>query len=279
MRPQGNHQAKWLFATAVAVALLVAPFAGAAGEGDPIEGGVRNPSNNQTQELQRETEIIANTSTYGTRQSNKSNNGGGAIYGCRSAEGGTPRGNEPCIRANNLANGLAFEFESDGKTVGRIDAEGGGGEDTRPFTTNATGVATGLNADRVDGRDGEQLFQRWALINEAGQIEQQTGGFAIVNCYQANDNCYIDANEDVRNNGLHAQIVVQNVDSINGNDSVLSGETGVAPCGGTFVNCAPPGTEDNEVVVVAPRRSNGQPTDAGTRQRFYVFVTGSQSTS
>ena len=39
--------------------------------------------------------------------------GGGAIYGCRSNPG-----NEPCIRANNLKGGRAFEFETVGKEAG-----------------------------------------------------------------------------------------------------------------------------------------------------------------
>ena len=134
------------------LALAVTPMAFATGEGDPLEGGVRNPGANQTEELTRETEIIANTNSYGTRQSNKSDNGGGAIYGCRSGPGGSPANNEPCIRANNLRTGAAFEFETNGLVGGGI-AVGQGGDNTRPFVTNATGVATGLNADRVDGRD------------------------------------------------------------------------------------------------------------------------------
>jgi len=34
---------------------------------------------------------------------------------------------------------------------------GSGGDSKRPFTTNATGVATGLNADRVDGKSAAQI--------------------------------------------------------------------------------------------------------------------------
>ena len=80
------------------------------------------------------------------RQSNVRNgNGGGAVYGCRSKTG-----REPCIRANNLNTGRAFEFETNGTEGGRIEVEDAG---ARPFTTNATGVATGFNADRVDGLD------------------------------------------------------------------------------------------------------------------------------
>ena len=97
--------------------------------------------------LNTETEIIANTTTYGTRQSNKRDgDGGGAIYGCRSNPG-----NEPCIRANNLKGGRAFEFVTIGKEGGRIEV--GGDKTGAPLTTNATGVATGFNADKVDGKE------------------------------------------------------------------------------------------------------------------------------
>ena len=128
-----STKAKWLLSTAVALAILVPTIAIAAGEGNPLRGGVRNPSSNETIALTRETEIIANTSTYGTRQSNKSANGGGAVYGCRSADGGSAAGNEPCVRAVNLSNGRAFEFQSTPTEAGRIDV-GGGGDTVRPFT-------------------------------------------------------------------------------------------------------------------------------------------------
>ena len=86
-----------------------------------LRGGARNPSSDARQAYTKETQIIANLSTYGTRQSNKSTNGGGAIYGCRSGAGGTPKGNEPCVRASNLEDGRAFEFDSNsGTEVGRI---------------------------------------------------------------------------------------------------------------------------------------------------------------
>jgi hypothetical protein len=139
------------------LAIAVAPFALASGEGGPVRGGARNPSSNKSQALTSETQIIADTSSYGTRQSNKSDNGGGAIYGCRSGAGGTAKGNEPCVRANNLSKGSAFEFVTGGDTAGFIGAEGG--DKARPFTTNATGVATGLNADRVDGMNATDIIK------------------------------------------------------------------------------------------------------------------------
>jgi hypothetical protein len=147
-------QGPLLLASSVILGLLISSFAVAAGVSNPLSGGKRNPSANPSQAYSSETEIIANTSTYGTRQSNKSDNGGGAIYGCRSQAGGSEQGMEPCIRANNLANGRAFEFEGNGTEVGRIVNENVNGA---PFTTNAKGVATGLNADQVDGKNVQDI--------------------------------------------------------------------------------------------------------------------------
>jgi hypothetical protein len=116
------------------------------GEGRNLLLGKRNPSSNPSLALTSETEIIADSATYGTRQSNKKDgDGGGAIYGCRSS-----LGNEPCVRAANLKGGRAFEFATVGLQGGYIST---GNPTGAPFTTNATGVATGLNADRVDGKE------------------------------------------------------------------------------------------------------------------------------
>jgi len=276
-------------ATAV-IALGSSSFAVAQNGDRPVIQGERNGTT--TQETEIISRIDAGTGTkggYSTRQSNLSSTGGGAIYGCRSTGAANT---EPCLRANNLAAGKSFEFNATSGPVGGTITVGTGGDTKKPFTTNATGVADGLNADRVDGLDGAAITKgatdaaaaaaagvasRWALVNERGEIERQTGGFTVVNCFQANANCYIDAGEDVRDNGLHAQIAIQNVDTIQGNDANLSGETGIAPCGTDFVACAPPNTERNEVIVVAPRDSDGTAPNAENRLRFYVHVTGTQS--
>jgi hypothetical protein len=162
----------WIVASAIVLAVCIAPFALAAGENQPVKGGARNPSNNNSQAYTRETEIIANNSTYGTRQSNKSANGGGAIYGCRSGEGGTPKGNKPCLRVNNLSKGLAFEYTTDGVVGGTFDV-GNGGDTTKPFTTNATGVADGLNADRVDGKNASDIVSDVQAANPFAQVSDQ----------------------------------------------------------------------------------------------------------
>jgi hypothetical protein len=157
----------WILASALLVALMVAPFAGAFGEGNNVRGGARNPSPDSRRAYSKETEIIANVNTYGTRQSNKSTNGGGAVYGCRSATGGTPKGNEPCVRASNLANGRAFEFNANGGTeVGAIT----GPATAAPFTTTAKGVATGLNADQVDGKSADEIVTDAQALNKFAEV-------------------------------------------------------------------------------------------------------------
>jgi hypothetical protein len=147
-----RNPAKYLLAAAVVTSILVvAPLALGAGEGRPLDGGARNPSNNASQNYTRETQIIANVATYGTRQSNKSTTGGGAIYGCRAATSST----NTCVRATNLADGQAFSFSTNGgPSVGRIESTN---KTAAPFTTNATGVATGLNADQVDGHSASEI--------------------------------------------------------------------------------------------------------------------------
>ena len=170
----------WILASALLVALLVAPFAGAFGEGNSVRGGARNPSPDARRAYTKETQIIANVSTYGTRQSNKSSNGGGAVYGCRSATGCTPKGNEPCLRASNLTNGRAFEFNANGGTeVGAIT----GPATAAPFVTTAKGVATGLNADQVDGKSADEItaaaLPRFATVTGAtGALGDQRGATA-----------------------------------------------------------------------------------------------------
>jgi hypothetical protein len=141
--------------------ICIAPFAGAK-TGSNLREGVRNGTATQ------ETQIIGNvrsssgpTGGYVTRQSNLSTDGGGAVYGCRSKAGGsaaTPKPQNPCVRVNNLSTGFAFEFNASNGDVGGLVSVGTGGDTKKPFTTNATGVATGLNADRVDSLDASQII-------------------------------------------------------------------------------------------------------------------------
>ena len=170
-----HENAKLIAMGGVVLALAVVPLsraeapdvpvaqAAAIAAGDPLRAEVRNGT------TAKETEIIGrfNASTgskggYVTRQSNTQTGaraGGGAIYGCRGAAGGTASGSAPCLRSVNLAAGLAFEFSSAGGVAGLI-AVGDGttpSPSARPFTTNANGVATGLNADRVDSLNAADI--------------------------------------------------------------------------------------------------------------------------
>lgn len=166
-----------LAATLAAVA-VASPLAIGAGEGSTLKGGERNPSGGRA--LSSETQVIASNSTFGTRQSNKGS-GGGAIYGCRA-----PLGNEGCIEASNLSNGNAFKFRFRGESGGSITTSGTNKAEAKPFTTNALGVADGLNADKVDGKDANQIVEdtlartKIAVVSADGKIANQRGLTAAV---------------------------------------------------------------------------------------------------
>jgi hypothetical protein len=157
-----------LLATVV-LAVVVSPFAVAA-SGPVLKLNGRNPtSHSETQIIGQIAGTDNNTGGYTTRQSNLSDTGGGAFYGCRAAvKAQNGPAVEPCVRANNLSTGLAFEFNTThGTTAGSITV-GGGGDANKPFTTNATGVATGLNADRVDSKSADDIVQ--ASVNAASRF-------------------------------------------------------------------------------------------------------------
>jgi len=204
---------------------------------------------------------------------------GASLPGKNSIDSGDIQRN--AVKKSEIApNSVGFSELRTGSVKGDEVEESSLGKVPSALRSDTSGRAdSAATADQVGGKTAGQLDTRWALIAENGTIERQTGGFTIVNCYSANANCYISAGDDVTNNGLSAQIAVANTDG----SAILGGETGVAPCGAATVLCAPPGTEANNVIVVAPRESDGSPFGAGTgapavadAPRFYVFVTGSE---
>ncbi len=268
-----------LLATGILVLGIAAT--GVAATGDVLREGTRNgTATKETSIVSSNPSTTATTGGYATRQSNKSTSGGGAVYGCRSTAGGsaaTPPTN-PCLRANNLSTGFAFEFNAQSGASAGLITVGGGGDAKKPFTTNATGVATGLNADRVDGVEAADLKTRWLLINEAGQIEEQSGGFTIVDAYQTNQNVYIDSGATLVGKGLTATIAIQNKIDTSGDgtpDANFGGEVSVARCQTAAVECAPPGAKTVNALVFSARNSDGTAT-AGTavnpRKRVYVQI-------
>ncbi len=154
------------------VALVAAPIALGSGEGKSLLGGKRNPSGGS---LKKETKIISKNGTYSTRQSNlTTGDGGGAIYGCRSV-----LGKEPCVRANNLNTGHAFEFNATTGTEGGAITVGAGTTNPNavPFQTNAAGRVANLNADKVDGVDAPV----WATVSSAGALGRNNSATAASN--------------------------------------------------------------------------------------------------
>jgi len=149
------------------------------------------------------------------------------------------------------------------------------------------------------GDQGPAGVGRWALINAAGEIEAQSGGFTVAAAYptladtsvppaadnslRANGNVYINAGEDLTNNGIVSTIALQNsVDQNNdgntngrgGNSFEFAGEISNSICGLMGTACAPTGTNTTDHFVVSPRNSDGSVTSGTERKRFYVIITG-----
>ena len=144
------------------------------------------------------------------------------------------------------------------------------------------------------GPAGPAGVGRWALVDATGAIIAQSGGFTVAAGYvaapaAANGNVYINAGENLANNGVIATIALQNTVDQDG-DGVMngrapgadanpefSGEIAAAVCTPGVVNCAPPGTGNTNHLVVSPRNSDGSFTTDADRKRFYVVVTGDSS--
>ena len=164
-------QGKYIVVSALILALLVSPFAFAA-DGSAIKAGGRTT-------FTRITTILGNSTTYATQQSNlRVGDGGAARYGCRAAAG-----NEFCLLSKNTGGGGSFRFQSLGSLLGGVievdPPSGKTAADARPFTTNAHGVATGLNADQVDGMSATdiikaaqtQSFSAYARVGANGKTD------------------------------------------------------------------------------------------------------------
>src|SRR5689334_18294840 len=147
--PKG--QGKYLVISSLILALLVAPLALAA-NGDPMTAGGRTT-------FTKITRVLGDSTTYATQQSNLHNGDGGAArYGCRSSAA-----NEYCLLSKNTGGGGSFRFTSANSLLGGVidvdPPQGKTARDAKPFTTNATGVATGLNADEVDGMSADDIVK------------------------------------------------------------------------------------------------------------------------
>lgn len=143
---------------------------------------------------------------------------------------------------------------------------------------------------------------RWALVDTEGEIVAQSGGFSVTSAYaelpntapegspsnalRANGNVYINANENLSNNGIVAVVSLQN--TVDQNDDMVTngraagadanpefaGEISVSQCGVPSTACAPPGAGNTNHFVVSPRLSDGSVTTDDNRKAFYVIITG-----
>jgi hypothetical protein len=209
---KSSRNGRYVVATALILAIGIPSVALGFGEGRNMLLGKRNPSSNA---LNSETQIIANNGSYGTRQSNKKDgDGGGAIYGCRSATG-----KEPCIRSNNLKDGQAFQFETKGKEGGSITV---GDTTGAPFTTNATGHVANLDADKLDGKDSTEFAGAgdlaFAAVAEDGALAAGRGATASAKTGAVSYS--VTFNKDVSKCSFTANVV---------GDAATAGSVGVSP--------------------------------------------------
>jgi hypothetical protein len=186
------------------------------------------------------------------------------------------------INGANLKNGSVTGKKIASKTITSQDIKNG--------SIKAKSLKDGVVPDAA----------RWALVNAAGQIEAQSGGFTVVAAYptlpntatapapdnslRANGNVYLDTGSALAGHAITATVVLQNTVDQNG-DGITSGratgadsnpefagEISVSQCGTPITACAPPGAASNNVLVVSPRDSDGTVTTDSDRKRFYVVV-------
>ena len=211
--PKG--QGKYLVISSLILALLAAPIALAA-NGDPMTAGGRTT-------FTKITRVLGDSTTYATQQSNLHNGDGGAArYGCRSSAV-----NEFCLLSKNTGGGGSFRFQSLNSLLGgSIEVnppQGKTAADAKPFTTNAHGVATGLNADQVDGMSADDIVKAakgseatYALLTADGKTNgSRTQGVKDTNVVHTTAGVYCFS-------GLAAQPQTANatLDGTNGETSV-----------------------------------------------------------
>lgn len=185
-------------------------------------------------------------------------------------------------------------------SVRSVDVHDGSlrGKDVKNGTVRAKDLAAGVRKDIADSG-------RWLLVNAAGQIEAQSGGFTVAAAYptlantatppadnslRAAGNVYISAGEDLRNNAIVTVIALQNQLDQNGDmitngrapganaNPEFAGEISASVCGlAGVVACAPAGTNTTGHFVVSPRNSDGTVTTPDARKRFYVVISGDSS--
>jgi hypothetical protein len=177
--------------------------------------------------------------------------------------------------ADDTLRGRQINESSLGKVPSAANADAAA---TAASAATADTAANAANADRLAGESAADQKVRWLLFNEQGQIEDQSGGFRVLDAFQTNSNVYIDAGESLVGKGLLASIAIQDQVDVDGTDGDaepdFDGEISVTRCQVPgVVDCAPQNAKNVNALVVSPRNSDGSATTPSTRKRFYVQVT------
>ena len=114
---------------------------------------------------------------------------------------------------------------------------------------------------------------RWLLIDENGDIAEQSGGFTVIskpgiNGQPAtNPNVYVDAGASLVGKGLTASLGIQNRLDRTGDmvaDPAFAGDVAVGRCNTAAIACAPMGTNEDDTLVVRALANN---TDVASQTR------------
>ncbi len=189
------------------------------------------------------------------------------------------------ITGKNVRNGSLTGADIQSKSIAGTDIKDG--------ALAARDIKAGsLTADRfAGGQLNATKPTRWVLVNRAGEIEAQSGGFSVTAAYPAgaaNGNVYINAGEDLSDNGIAATIALENQYDLGGPATPNNGTNAAADANPEFageisasrcqiagvVECGPPAAKTTSNFVVSPRESDGQPTTGTNRKKFYVVITG-----
>lgn len=155
-----------------------------------------------------------------------------------------------------------------------------------PTAGKAKEAGRAKDADTVGGERPDDLKVRWLLLNEQGAIEDQSGGFTILDAYDTNANAYVDAGESLVGKGLTATVAIQNqIDTdpvAAGVQGSRNGEAAVTRCQiPGVVECAPANAKTVNALVVTASNPDGSPAatpspgaGSGTStKRIYVEIT------
>ena len=137
--------------------------------------------------------------------------------------------------------------------------------------------APGPRGDKGDKGDPG----RWLLLDENGDIAEQSGGFTVISKPgingqpAANPNVYVDAGGTLVGKGLGATIAIQNRIDRTGDmapDPAFAGDAAVGRCNSAAITCVPAGTNEDDTLVVRALADNADATSQ--TRRVWVQVTG-----